>query len=359
MITSLSEGKSMCRKALLMCIVILMTQALYADVVSVKTKIAYVKDGYVYVCGEDGTDAVKVSPKGNYSSLRWSPDGKHIACIDGVASTTKMPHIMNINSTGFVAIQGDELFASIPSWAPDSKSLLFGYSSGARMSDIYIYEFAANRLKSIHKLKTSLPLAPTFISVDVIAYADFDTSSIVIYNIRTGKSKRIRISEDILSYPIEMIAFADYLVVMTLGEGSPVINPVLLKPGSASWFTSILKRLEKPLSKSGLIPMEINPGAEGKTAYVMASNDDVIGNGEIPQSRAYKLDAQGSHLLFSVTSAKYSIHEVSPLEGSRIIYLRLRSLDPRIGDLRIYDLNTKTSKTLVGDVSTSAVWPRR
>jgi hypothetical protein len=119
----------------------------------------------------------------------------------------------------------------------------------------------------------------------------------------------------------------------------------------------MLKRLEKSQGKLHLDAVELTPSRDGRSAYVVMNNEGDLGENLVSQSYAYKVDAQGAHKLFS-TTGRYLISEVVPLGNDRIIYLRLSDRYPRKGDLRIYDLSTKSSKPLIADVATSAVWAK-
>jgi len=318
--------------------------------------------------GEDGSNLSKISPKGEYSSLRWSPDGKKLSCVKKTGKQ-EQPCIFSIGISGAVLVKSEAYVNSIPSWSPDSKTIIFScnekdisYSENDPPSSICTYDIYTKRLNVIAKPPKLGLLAPIFISVNEIAYVDDCSSAIIFRDLITNKCRKIKVVEGDISMDfeaLEMIPFADSMVVVAAAEQGTGLNPpVPLTPGKPSWFPRMLKRLHKSLGKLTLYATELTPCADSKSAYLVLNNESDLSGDVVPQSRAYKIDPQGSHLLFAVIG-NYWISHVSPIGGNRFIYTRLTAgYDSEQGDLRIYDVNKKSSKLFREGVTQYAIWPR-
>ena len=177
---------------LCLCILLMFVSCAYAA--SSKTKIAYIQGSYIYICGEDGSSPSKISTKGVYSSLIWSPDGKKLSCVNKERELC----IFYVDSSKFVVEKNAQSMGSIPEWSPDSKSLISGFAifdenkeNDKPQMSISIYNTETKQKKLVVKSNKIHFPAPTFISNHKIAYVDDDKSAIVVLDLNTKKSRSL------------------------------------------------------------------------------------------------------------------------------------------------------------------------
>ena len=90
------------------------------------SKLAYVRDGQVYVANADGTGEAAVGP-GNYPS--WSPDGGALAVSRPDGLGIVQVYVLRLPDGSATQVTFGTASALLPAWSPDGKTIVFDMQS--------------------------------------------------------------------------------------------------------------------------------------------------------------------------------------------------------------------------------------
>ncbi len=96
------------------------------------TKVAFMRDGAIYVIGTDGTGLHQVAPASlDAIRPRWSPDGSKLLFSNDPNSANATAdhniHVVNADGTGLRALTAEtgQDWAAYPAWSPDGAEIIF------------------------------------------------------------------------------------------------------------------------------------------------------------------------------------------------------------------------------------------
>jgi TolB protein len=89
------------------------------------SRIAFARDGDLYVMNSDGTGAVRLATRGGpWGSPDWSPDGSQIVFARGTTGRWDI-YIINADGSGEVNLTNRGSYNGFPSWSPDGSKIAF------------------------------------------------------------------------------------------------------------------------------------------------------------------------------------------------------------------------------------------
>ena len=67
-------------KRVFFCLGVILLSSLIAASSAIEGKIAFIREGNIWLADADGTNQRRLSSDGNFTSPSWSPDGEYIVC---------------------------------------------------------------------------------------------------------------------------------------------------------------------------------------------------------------------------------------------------------------------------------------
>jgi Tol biopolymer transport system component len=123
------------------------------DLLTLTGRIAFVRNGQIYVMNANGTGVTRLT---NSTALNeaptWSPDGSRIAFVRSITVSPEI-FVMNANGTGVTRLTHNSAIERAPDWSPDGSKIAF-VSDRADHDEIYVMKADGS---GVTRLTTKLP----------------------------------------------------------------------------------------------------------------------------------------------------------------------------------------------------------
>jgi Tol biopolymer transport system component len=118
---------------------------------SVTGRIAFVRNGEIYVMKADGSGVSRLTNNAaNDGQPAWSPDGKKIAFVSNRAGNDEI-YVMNADGTGVTRLTNNTTADKAPAWSPNGTKIAFVSNRADQHDEIYVMSANGSGVTQLNK----------------------------------------------------------------------------------------------------------------------------------------------------------------------------------------------------------------